>query len=218
MITDLQMEYIRMGYSIEEARELAPYEVAAVQKIRKEIDAEKTSKPKFVEVARSRHARKPSKNSAISISVKPKKPRSYVYNEQIRHSIALACAANSKQCVDHTGKVFASQAERARAWGLPPDVVNYRVKVLQWSVERALTTPLRKIAKADRGESEYAKYIPEFIKKTHVLDPLGIKYRSFAMLCNAWHIEPRTVVKRLKRGWGFYKALAFGNQYVKYVR
>lgn len=167
MITDLQRDYILMGYSIEEARELASHEVAAKQKIQKELE---------------------------------------------KHEIKAASKAKrARKCTDHEGREHESVAAMAKFWKLPPEVVRQRLTVLHWSKKKSLTTPVQ-------TDFDYEQYIPEFIHSHYILDPLGRKYRTFQVLCTSWRIKPRTVMRRLAKGWGFYKSLSYGNKYLRVIK
>lgn len=194
MITDLQRDYILMGYSIEEARELASHEVAAKQKIQKELEKEKIKEAPVKTVH---------KYQGLTLTPMP---------DDLKQQYAAASKAKrARKCTDHEGREHESIAAMAKFWKLPPDVVRQRLTVLHWSKKKSLTTPVQ-------TDFDYEQYIPEFIHPTYILDPLGRKYRTFQVLCTSWRIKPRTVMRRLAKGWGFYKSLAHGNKYLRVIK
>lgn len=46
-------------------------------------------------------------------------------------------------CTDHTGRQFPSQGAMCEAWGIAQGLVCNRIRCMGWSLERALTTPVR---------------------------------------------------------------------------
>lgn len=49
----------------------------------------------------------------------------------------------SAPCTDHTGRQFPSRGAMCAAWGIAQGLVCNRIRCMGWSLERALTTPVR---------------------------------------------------------------------------
>ena len=92
------------------------------------------------------------------------------------------------QCRDHLGKEYPSLAAMARAYGHMPDVLSTRLK-RGWDLETALLTP-------DHG------------RRTGVCrDHLGNCFLDKKSMAEAYGIDPKLCIMRLKRGWSVEKAL-----------
>ena len=49
----------------------------------------------------------------------------------------------SIECKDHKNNKYSSMTEMAKAYGLTQECLSRRLKVYQWDLERALTTPTK---------------------------------------------------------------------------
>ena len=94
-----------------------------------------------------------------------------------------------KKCKDHTGKVFDSIKEMCDFWNIPPETFNRRIKVYGYSLEKALTTPLR-------YNSNIACY-----------DHQGEWFKSKSHMCDHWGIGRKLFDYRISRGWSLEDAL-----------
>lgn len=50
---------------------------------------------------------------------------------------------HSIECKDHKNNKYSSMTEMAKAYGLTQECLSRRLKVYQWDLERALTTPTK---------------------------------------------------------------------------
>lgn len=96
---------------------------------------------------------------------------------------------HSKACKDHNGKKYKSLTSMANAYGLTQSCLSRRLKVYQWSLEKALTTPPKKTG----GVTCY--------------DHLGKRYRSESYMCKQYGIERKTYQYRINKGWSVEDAL-----------
>ena len=55
----------------------------------------------------------------------------------------VAKQGDCRKCRDHLGRIYNSFNERARAYGIGPMIIKWRLKH-KWSLEHALTTPVCK--------------------------------------------------------------------------
>ena len=97
-----------------------------------------------------------------------------------------------KPVQDHTGKWYGSVREMAERWGITEKVYWSRKRLLEWPLEKILTTPVQ-----DRSA---ANAIP-------VEDHLGNEFGSISEMCRAWKIGLSTYRERRKRGWGVGQSL-----------
>lgn len=87
---------------------------------------------------------------------------------------------NPKGCCDHTGRQFDSITEMCKAWGVSIDVYSVR-RNIGWSLERALTKPVRK----------------KHREKTEIKDHLGNVYVSKNKLYQAYNTDWSTIKYRM---------------------
>lgn len=111
-----------------------------------------------------------------------------------------------KNKVDHTGKEFRSKKEMCRYWGINETTFTNRMESGKFTLEEALT-------------------IKPKHKRIEIIDPKGIKYKSFRKMCEAYNMSPCVVRQRLSKGMELQDALkiytpingfninAFGRQY-----
>lgn len=92
-----------------------------------------------------------------------------------------------KPCADHTGRMFDSVADMARAWGLSPGLYNSR-RYKKWSLERALTVPVG----VCRGGCN---------------DHLGTWFPSKKAMCAHWGVAWNVFDTRRRRKWSLERAL-----------
>lgn len=98
-----------------------------------------------------------------------------------------------KGCVDYQGNHFDSLKGMAKAYGLTYQQFRNRYFLCNWSLEKALTTPLR------RCQSH--KYYNEYI------DHLGNKYKTLTSMLNTYNISMGLYVYRRMRGWSIERIL-----------
>lgn len=86
-----------------------------------------------------------------------------------------------KPCKDHLGNQYPSITEMCKAYKIKPETYNRRIKVYMWSVEKALTTPVKK----NGGQYCY--------------DHEGTRFKSESLMCQHWGIERKTYAYRRKK-------------------
>ena len=89
---------------------------------------------------------------------------------------------------DPKGRRFDSWTDLAKAWGIDRHTLLLRTKCYHWSLEKALTTPLR----SWRGK---------------LTDHEGREFTSLTQFCKFWGVAKRTVRKRLALGMGMKDVL-----------
>ena len=91
-----------------------------------------------------------------------------------------------KPCRDHTGRVFDSVADMARAWGLSPVVLRQRL-FQKWPLEKALTglPGCRRVC----------------------CDHTGRKFPTVVAMARAWGQPYKRFERRLALGWDIGRAL-----------
>lgn len=94
-----------------------------------------------------------------------------------------------KPCKDHLGNQYPSITEMCKAYKIKPETYNRRIKVYMWSVEKALTTPVKK----NGGQYCY--------------DHEGTRFKSESLMCKHWGIERKTYAYRRKKGLSVEEAL-----------
>ena len=98
---------------------------------------------------------------------------------------------STMKVMDHEGNVFSSIAEMCRHWGVGVNTYNHRMKVKGFSLEEALTTPVKRLEFKDHLDS----YPPTSIFDKSIFDKDYYCYNS-------------TIHKsRRKRGWSLEKIL-----------
>lgn len=88
---------------------------------------------------------------------------------------------------DHNGKEYRSLNAMSKAWGISNSTLNTRLE-LGWSVERALTTPIK-------------------VHSMKCVDPKGREFKSMREMAKAWNIPPDAFFHRLYMGWSIAQAL-----------
>lgn len=102
------------------------------------------------------------------------------------------------EAVDHLGNRYPSVNHMALEYGVYPTCLIYqRINKLGWSLERALTTPVRHM-------------------KTIVYQ--GRKYRSTRELCLATGVDTHTLDRRLARGFSVEDAIKTGHDRLDCIR
>ena len=115
------------------------------------------------------------------------------YGCKLGMALKLSKGCTDADAIDHLGNKYSSIHEMALHYGINKDIYVERIRH-NWSVKKALTTPIRKKAKnSDSGEI--------------VEDHLGNKYRSKEEMCNAYNILYATFRGRIDRGWSLKDAL-----------
>lgn len=98
---------------------------------------------------------------------------------------------NSKPITDHLGNIFPSKQKMCKHWGIPGNTYNLRIKA-GWSVEKALTEPIKKIN--DMGPKKCT-------------DHLGNTFPSQNAMCRHYGITKDLLQSRLKLGWNLQQIL-----------
>lgn len=93
-----------------------------------------------------------------------------------------------KPITDPKGRRFDSRTDLANAWGIDIHTLLLRTKSYHWSLEKALTTPLR----SWRGK---------------LTDHEGREFPTLTKFCQFWGVAKRTVRKRLALGMGMKDVL-----------
>lgn len=95
---------------------------------------------------------------------------------------------HSIECKDHKNNKYSSMTELARAYGLTQECLSRRLKVYQWDLERALTTP--------------TKNSPQ-----RIYDHCGNWFRSLSELACYYNMDRKTLTYRINSGWSIEDAL-----------
>ena len=103
----------------------------------------------------------------------------------------LKPSLTGKTFTDHTGRVFKNFGQMCKHWGLPDSTVQNRIYKLGYTIEQALTEPIK---------------TQNTVGKTCV-DHLGNIYESKATMCCKYGIPRNVFHRRLKDGWDLEKAL-----------
>lgn len=99
---------------------------------------------------------------------------------------------HKKPVQDHEGTWWNCVREMTEHWGINEKVYWSRKRLLKWSLEKILTTPVM--------EYEAANAIS-------VTDHLGQPFPSISEMCRAWHVGLSTYRERRKRGWDVERSL-----------
>lgn len=92
-----------------------------------------------------------------------------------------------KKVKDHLGNEFYSIADMCKYWGIMEHNYNNRVRVLNWSLEKALTTE---------------------VKDRKIKDHLGNSFNSTTEMCKQWNITRSLYLHRVnKLNWSVKRAL-----------
>ena len=83
------------------------------------------------------------------------------------------------QCEDHLGNIFNTQKERAERYGLSEFVVKDRLDNKKWSLEKALTTPVKPVVKYE--------------------DPISKEMYSIRALAAKYNMNPSTLQSNLRK-------------------
>lgn len=102
-------------------------------------------------------------------------------------------ACKGKGCIDHKNNRYDSLKDMARAYSLTYQQFRNRYFLCGWSLERALTTPLR--------NCQSHKYHNEYI------DHLGNKYKTLTIMISKYNISMGTYVHRKSQGWDIERIL-----------
>lgn len=93
------------------------------------------------------------------------------------------------QYKDHEGNTYQYMKDMCEHWNIEPETYSRRVKVYGWSVEQALTAPV----KPNGG--------------IRCRDHEGRFFRTETKMCRYWQIERKTFQYRMKHGWTLEQAL-----------
>lgn len=92
-------------------------------------------------------------------------------------------------CTDHLGHKYTSIKEMCKQYNIHPEAFSRRIKVYGWSIEKALTTPV----KPNGG-----------LKCT---DHTGKRFKSITKMCKYHNIERKVFEYRISHGWSLEDAL-----------
>ena len=127
---------------------------------------------------------------------------------------------------DHLGNTYSSTKEMCDTYNIRPKTYRKRIR-LGWSTERALTEPLQFAQQIKREQikrelksaqtSQSSKKVQKIhkkvqkihkIKKTTILDHLGIEYPTLTKMCEKYNIPRQTFKNRTEKwGWDVERAL-----------
>ena len=96
---------------------------------------------------------------------------------------------HKKPCKDHLGKRYSSLSEMCKAYDIKVDTFQRRINVYEWTIEAALTTPV----KANGGQYCY--------------DHQGRRFKSEALMCRHWGTNRKTYRYRIQQGLTVEEAL-----------
>jgi len=96
---------------------------------------------------------------------------------------------HKKPCKDHLGKRYSSLSEMCKAYDIKVDTFQRRINVYEWTIEDALTTPV----KANGGQYCY--------------DHQGRRFKSEALMCRHWGTNRKTYRYRIQQGLTVEEAL-----------
>jgi len=97
--------------------------------------------------------------------------------------------SRKKPSVDHLGNYFDSIKSMCKHWNVPYEAYTRRVKIRGWSVEKALTSPV----KHNGG--------------IYCTDHNGKKYKSITKMCKRYNISRKQYCYRISHGWTQEEAL-----------
>ena len=96
---------------------------------------------------------------------------------------------HEKKCKDHLGNEYSSIKDMCAVYSIKPCTYTRRIKVYGWSIEKALTTPV----KHNGGKYCY--------------DHEGRRFKSEKLMCEYWNIERKTFRYRIEHGLSTEEAL-----------
>lgn len=162
-----------------------------------------------------------------------RKMKGWSIEDCLTKSLADPSQRFSKECVDHKGNKYKSEADMAKAWGITPRILATR-KSHGWTLEEALTTPLKDVSQTDHKGNVYPtlyamcdayglsvstyqrrksagwsleKALTTPGRSTECQDHTGTSFSSFEKMAKAWGLSSGTVKARLERGWTLEEAL-----------
>jgi len=92
-------------------------------------------------------------------------------------------------CCDHHGNHFSSIKEMCAQYCIHPEAYTRRIKVYGWSIEKALTTPVKK----NGGKK--------------CTDHNGKRFKSVSKMCKYHNIARKVFEYRIAHGWTLKDAL-----------
>ena len=92
---------------------------------------------------------------------------------------------------DHLGNEFSSKEAMCTHWGIPRATFFRRIRI-GWSLEEALTTPLKHTYKPERK----------------LIDPNGDAFASIEEMCAKWNVPKKDYVMNIKMGYSVKDALS----------
>lgn len=96
---------------------------------------------------------------------------------------------HEKPCSDHLGNNYSSIKEMCKAYDINPETFSRRINVYGWSLQKALTTPV----KPNGGQYCY--------------DHEGTRFKSENLMCKHWGVERKTFKYRINHGMSVEEAL-----------
>lgn len=96
---------------------------------------------------------------------------------------------HEKPQIDHNGKAYSSITEMCNTYNIKLETYQRRIKVYHWSVEKALTTPVKK----NGGQYCY--------------DHNGRRFKSESLMCQYWGIDRKTYKYRRSKGLSIEESL-----------
>ena len=89
---------------------------------------------------------------------------------------------HQKPQIDHNGKAYPSITKMCNTYNIKLETYQRRIKIYHWSVEKALTTPVKK----NGGQYCY--------------DHNGRRFKSESLMCQYWGIDRKTYKYRRSKG------------------
>lgn len=124
------------------------------------------------------------------------------------------------KCKDHLGNEFNSKKDMCEYYGIDYHHVYWKRLKKGCSLEKILTTPVRKIKRAEnpdrRDKSLYSSSANEYYELYKgsngcCTDHLGNSYVHADSMCRCWGISRNVFFDRLSNGWSLDKALTYHN-------
>lgn len=100
---------------------------------------------------------------------------------------------HSHTVYDHLGNEYKSALEMCKHYGIPRSVYHARIAHLKWSMEKALTEPV--------------KTPTEAANSVECVDHEGTTFPSITQMCKHWNIPRNTFNLRIAKGWSLERAL-----------
>lgn len=122
---------------------------------------------------------------------------------------ALEKPMQDKTVKDHLGNTYKNTAEMAKAYGLNSNALKHRLRS-GWTIEKALTTPLKNTKSHVRAERMHRAKVFEPVKSI-VYDHRGVYYSSIQEMCNRYNASVTKYLDCIAANESIEEALKVGD-------